>query len=304
LLRCCADSGPEQPKAIEPVEKGVPLRRVESGEALAAEAAWLARSITSWLDDEWVQDPPASVHVDIGAAVGRIYARQRMEGEDDVAGVLLAIGTELEAFDMRDAFVGPFNVANKAAELLIASCCGDRNPARGDGWVRGPDDPVWTAADEERRRATGAAEYIQPAGVVAAPVPLMLRDRFERYVFMQRLLDGSADLQTLAGVVAVTAGFAWDSAADTWSADGGTLDCFIQYGDVPPTDVLGDAPLIARLEAFLAEDDETGVKSEALNVVVDVMGGAEMVRILRAEKDEDFRRREVVAKFLHMYGDF
>lgn len=69
-----------------------------------------------WLDEEWT---PQAVHRDLGAAAGAAYAKLRAAGEDEMGGLLLGLSAELQAFNFRECFVGPFDVANKVVEMLM-----------------------------------------------------------------------------------------------------------------------------------------------------------------------------------------
>lgn len=82
--------------------------------------AWLNLAISSYLDDEWTEQ---AVHQRIGATVGAIYEQARASGDDDLMTILAAIAYGLKEvwgtarFD--EAFEGPVEIANRAAELLM-----------------------------------------------------------------------------------------------------------------------------------------------------------------------------------------
>ncbi|GBF97236.1 hypothetical protein Rsub_09927 [Raphidocelis subcapitata] len=84
---------------------------------LARDADWIAGAVALWLDEEWT---PQGVHQDLGRAAGDAYARIRAGGEDEMGGLLLGLSNELMGFgNWREAFVGPFDVANKVVEMLM-----------------------------------------------------------------------------------------------------------------------------------------------------------------------------------------
>lgn len=90
------------------------------------EGVWLKRSLLNWLNQEF---PPEEVNQDIADRAARIFVRQRMEGENDLISLVLAIVTEMEAFDFSQSFYGQFTVANAVSDLLLESlgidrCCG------------------------------------------------------------------------------------------------------------------------------------------------------------------------------------
>lgn len=129
------------------------LRPVGADGCSEAEVAGIGSRIASWLDAEFPEELLKSTHADIGMYAAELYADIRKEGEDEVGAVLLQLGTRLEEANNRfvDMFVGPWEVANKVAEFVIV----------------------------------GAQAFS------TACVPASIGDAFERYVFVQRLLDGA-----------------------------------------------------------------------------------------------------------------
>ncbi len=90
------------------------------------EGEWLRQALLNWLDQEFIPEP---VNQDIANRAAQIFVRQRMEGENDLISLVMAIVTEMEAFDFSASFFGQFTVANAVSELLLDSlgidrCCG------------------------------------------------------------------------------------------------------------------------------------------------------------------------------------
>jgi hypothetical protein len=90
------------------------------------EGEWLQQSLLNWLDQEFI---PEAVNQEIANRAAQIFVRQRMEGENDLISLVIAIVTEMEAFDFSASFFGQFTVANAVSELLLDSlgidrCCG------------------------------------------------------------------------------------------------------------------------------------------------------------------------------------
>jgi hypothetical protein len=90
------------------------------------EREWLQNALQQWLDREY---PPEPVNQEIAAQAAYAYIRQRMEGENDVGAIAIALITEMQAFDFSQSFYGECAVANMVSELLldrlgIAGCCG------------------------------------------------------------------------------------------------------------------------------------------------------------------------------------
>ena len=92
------------------------------------EGAWLKSSLKLWLDREFL---PESINETIATRAAQIYTRQRMEGENDLGSLVIAIITEMQAFNFNESFFGEFTVANAVSDLILDSlgidnrCCGD-----------------------------------------------------------------------------------------------------------------------------------------------------------------------------------
>lgn len=90
------------------------------------EGEWLQNALHHWLDEEFI---PEAVNQHIAERAAQIYVRQRMEGENDVGALTIAIVTEMQAFDFSKSFYGEFAIANAVSDLLLSSlgidrCCG------------------------------------------------------------------------------------------------------------------------------------------------------------------------------------
>lgn len=90
------------------------------------EGEWLRDKLLMWLNAEFV---PESINQDIAHRATQVYVRQRMEGEDDLGSLVLAILTEMQGFDFSKTFFSEFAVANAVSDLLLESlgidrCCG------------------------------------------------------------------------------------------------------------------------------------------------------------------------------------
>lgn len=90
------------------------------------EGRWLSAALLTWLNAEYLPEPANQA---IAERASQVFVRQRMEGENDVGSLVMAILTELQAFDFSDSFYGEFAVANAVGDLLFDSlgidrCCG------------------------------------------------------------------------------------------------------------------------------------------------------------------------------------
>ena len=92
------------------------------------EGAWLQSSLQTWLDREFI---PEAINTTIAVRAAQIYTRQRMEGENDLGSLTIAIITEMQAFNFQESFFSEFAVANAVSDLILASlgidnrCCGN-----------------------------------------------------------------------------------------------------------------------------------------------------------------------------------
>ncbi|HYW19975.1 MAG TPA: hypothetical protein VE956_11825 [Nodularia sp. (in: cyanobacteria)] len=91
------------------------------------EGQWLQDSLLRWLDTEFL---PEIVNQKIAQRAAQIFVRQRMEGENDLGSLVIAIVTEMQAFDFSKSFYGEFAIANAVSDLLLDSlgidrCCGE-----------------------------------------------------------------------------------------------------------------------------------------------------------------------------------
>ncbi len=97
--------------ATDPIEEGV----------------WLQSALKMWLDREYIPD---SINYTIALRAAQIFTRQRMEGENDLGSLVIAIVTEMQAFNFTESFFGEFTVANAVSDLILDSlgidnrCCG------------------------------------------------------------------------------------------------------------------------------------------------------------------------------------
>jgi hypothetical protein len=90
------------------------------------ESQWLQTTLLKWLNTEYLPEP---ANLTIAERTSQVFMRQRMEGETDVGSLVMAILTELQAFDFSNSFYGEFTVANAVGDLLldrlgIDRCCG------------------------------------------------------------------------------------------------------------------------------------------------------------------------------------
>jgi hypothetical protein len=90
------------------------------------EGEWLQQSLHEWLNREFI---PEAINEKIARRAAQIFVRQRMEGENDLGALVIAIVTEMQSFDFRESFYSEFAIANAVSDLILDSlgyerCCG------------------------------------------------------------------------------------------------------------------------------------------------------------------------------------
>lgn len=187
--------------AREPVEDGVSLPDV-SAEELRVESSWLEIEIRSWLDDEWRSAEAWNAHRSIAHRMAQLYERLRAERVNDLSTLMLGLGAGLEGgtncADFSNAYVGPWTIANKAAELVLARFYPDR-AAQVEAEEQSEVNKTWSYLDDALSGFEEAQRALDEEGVAGQkketelhrPVSPNLADKFERYRFLQMVLDGS-----------------------------------------------------------------------------------------------------------------
>lgn len=104
----------------------IPSITLPPAKAPVQEGEWLQGALQQWLDAEFLPEP---ANVQIAQRAAQIFVRQRMEGENDLGSLVIALVTEMQAFDFSKSFYGEFAIANAVSDLLLDSlgidrCCG------------------------------------------------------------------------------------------------------------------------------------------------------------------------------------
>jgi hypothetical protein len=105
----------------------IPSITLEMAKNPEQEGLWLEERLQRFLDEQFI---PEAINGEIAKRAAQIFVRQRMEGENDLITLVLALVMELEAYDFSQSFFGNFSVANAVGELVLESlgisdrCCG------------------------------------------------------------------------------------------------------------------------------------------------------------------------------------
>ncbi len=111
-----------EPRMVEPI----PSITLPPAQHPKREGEWLQQKLQQWLDTEFL---PEIINQVIAYRAAQIFVRQRMEGENDLGALVMAIIAEMQAFDFSQSFYSEFAVANAVSDLLLDSlgidrCCG------------------------------------------------------------------------------------------------------------------------------------------------------------------------------------
>lgn len=250
--------------------------------ALEEDASYLEGAIRDSLDDEWI---PQACHAEIGKEVAKIYLSARRErGVDDLNSLLVDWGTGLTGFSgMGDAFVGAWDVANQAADLVLLRLGRERCGCSVD-----PTTPHFSA---------DAVAAVKPA----------LEKHFTKYQWLRSVLEGDADWDAVSTVAALAMGFRVGppvEGADVKSSksesilSGGVKDPVLAeaFGALPPRLDAGAGALLGKLEEALPEEDTE--EREALLDMVRTIVGEAATCIAEAEGDREFLARSTVVQWL------
>jgi len=257
LRRAVSAGDGEETSTHESVENGVSLEPLDPAKA-DQERDWIANQVREWLDKEYL---PQDIHAAIGERAGRIYVRARHEGED-LGGIVLAVGTELESMDFYDAFVGAFDVANKVADFVLRGmgrevCC-------------------TRASDQEIKEFQGQHPVDTSAGTSTKkssyPLPTLpsLADGFDKFLFLQQVIDGRAPADQVNAALALAMGYEFNSQSAKWTSDEVTDVYWRDHFSPSPPVIVGenaDKTAVQYMEGTLPDD------KEAIDDLIDALYG-------------------------------
>eukprot|EP00953_Heterococcus_sp_UTEX-ZZ885_P031584 16557-Heterococcus_DN1.PRE.4 len=249
-------------------------------EQAADYSKFLARAVQLHLDQEWLTQ---ACHEQIGAEVANIYLSSAVErGVTDLNELIMDVGTGLESFDMGDAFVGAWDVANVVSDFMIAymgletAACSFKLP---EGLTEAA--AVSFTADE------------------AQALSLALDGEFERYRWLGKFMEELVGWEEANRIMAISLGYR--PAAEIGGAldDSAVADVWRSRGTPGAPDFSTELSVLAIAEAQLPQhpDDQ-----EAMEDFLEVVYGEEAKKMADASTgadSEEYRRRAVVFKWLY-----
>ena len=278
------------------VEDGVNLSCLN--DSIDNDAVWLGKSIETWLNSDWMK---LSIHNKIGDIVKDVYTNARKNDVNDLGEMLMEIAKTLENVDLSDAFVNPFDIANKASDLLmlrmnreLCSCAGDLSSFSSTSvntvnTVNVPISSTSTATkpipvvDINKNKITKLSQYLQP--------------EFNRYQFIRDFLEDDNDItwNDVHVVIALVLGFRINSDDNSYKQN----DDYAPIGWSRLTDIpdlsLEDPYIDERLQRDMPDEEE------AVDIVVETIIGTEMLKIMK-QGSASIRRKILVCKWLYVHG--
>ena len=276
------------------VEDGVNLSCLNDN--INNDAAWLGESIETWLNTDWMK---LSIHTKIGNIVKDVYVNARKNDVNDLGEMLMVIASTLEDVDLAEAFVNPFDIANKASDLLmlrmnreLCNCAGDLSSFSSINTVNTVNVPISSTSkttkpipvvDINKNKITKLSQYLQT--------------EFNRYQFIRDFLEGDEDItwNDVHVVIALVLGFRIDSIDNSCKQN----DDYAPIGWSRLTDI----PDFASEDPFMDERLQRDMpdEEEAVDIVVETIIGTEMLKIMK-QGSADIRRRILVSKWLYVHG--
>lgn len=155
-------------KSIDGIGLNALINHLEDGQ-------YLQSAIQIWLDNEYL---PQEIHRKLGLEVQKLYIRERMSGVNDLGELLIDIGTNLESFNMEDAFVNAWDVANKVSDLLMNRMRMETSPCAGD------------MTELINKYESQLGNSLLPLSIDLNKMTKALNSKFARYCFMREFLEG------------------------------------------------------------------------------------------------------------------
>lgn len=162
-------------------EDGVSLFQLTD---IETDALWLQSTICEWLDKEFIQQ---DIHQEIASRVKQVYAEERKRGVNDLGEMLMRLGSSLEDLSMREAFEGPWDIANKVSDCLMLRL--DRELCDCADMSFLTPQTLATCIPTQSTIISSAAVYEASSKFI---------DSFTRYRFLKDFLDGKLPVASCA----------------------------------------------------------------------------------------------------------
>lgn len=263
------------------------------------DAKSLGLCITKWLDDEWI---PQACHERIGNKVMETYVSLRNEGTTDLGEMLMGMGVALESFDLEDAFVNAWNIANKVSDLLISRL--NTGSFEGDTVStffamkvsEKVQVPAYAMGNEDNDGSLIDVPSLQLDCEKLAEFCEDYDGEFRRYCFLRDLAEGDVSWSDVAYVSAVCLGFRVVDGAIT-QVQNVSAAGWDSLAAVPDFTDLVDDSLRDRMKQDLPDDEES------TDILMESVAGMETYkRFMKESEDVAVQRRVLLCKWLYTQG--
>lgn len=188
--------------------------------------------------------------------------------------LVLDVGSGMEKFDMGDAFVGPWDIANLVSDFLMEkmgaeiSGCSAKIPTSSSSSSLSSGVAAAAVAGQSTFRLT--AEMVRQ-------MQIDLTADFARYRFLVDFMAGDSKWDMLNTVMAVYQGYKAEDAADGEAGGEGVRRGWEQaYPGPSPPDLRTAEGLVEALEADFPDDPDM---LDGLEVIVETVYGGEAKRV-------------------------
>lgn len=176
---------------------------IVDAEELKAEASWLESELSLWLNNEWKSDQVWDAHRTIAKRAAQLHQRLRAEHIDDLSTLALGLAAGLDSgsnsVDFTNAYTSPWDVAHKTEDLLLSRFFPSRAQIQEKERLE-QNRQFWQQLDDafqqmedmnysDRDISDGVGDGQHSSG---NPTPPCIVDEFERYRFLQMVLNGAA----------------------------------------------------------------------------------------------------------------
>ncbi|CAM9563809.1 unnamed protein product [Choristocarpus tenellus] len=272
------------------VEGGVTLPPVEESDAYAS---FLAEGIMTHLDQEWM---PQECHREIGLEAAKVYLQIVQKGTTHLSDLVLELGTHLESFDMGEAFVGPWDIANLVSDFIMAKMGAETSLCS----TRIPDTIEARGSSSSKSVTTETRSTFELFSADVKRMDRKLRSEFSRYRFLMEFIDEAIEWSDMNVVMAMYQGY---------TPDGGNDNVRTVWrerfpGAMPPRLEVAEG-VVEALEADFPEDPE---ELEGLGVIISSIYGEEGKEQGEGDPengipaDEKYMKRATVCKWLYLMG--
>ncbi|CAM9980759.1 unnamed protein product [Ectocarpus fasciculatus] len=270
--------------AQQSVDGGVMLPPAETADEYAA---FLSESIREHLDDEWIEQ---ECHKGIGEEVARLYLAAFEKGDTDMTTLVLDIGSAMEQYDMGDAFVGAWDIANLVSDFLM-----EKMGAETSGCSAKAPKTLPSAGSDAFRLTSNKVEQMQAD----------LTSDFARYRFLLDLMEGNTDWEQANTIMAVYQGYAAEGEEEEGGRPGVRRGWSAVFPGATPPDLSSAEGWVEALQADFPDDPDL---LDGLEVIVETVYGGEAKRLHQGDPDNGippeplYLRRSTLCKWLYLVG--